>query len=273
MRSSTAPWAALGGSLLLTLAAAAFLLGSARARDRSRFARAVRAVEDRISTRLDEQATLLRGVASLLAARPETTAAEFAAFVDRLQVKQHHPGIQGIGYSRRVRRAESGAVEADLQSRGFAGLRIWPDLGGEERTAIVWLEPPDRRNRAAAGYDMLTDPVRRDAMERARDSGDAALSGRVTLVQEIDVDRQAGFLLYVPVYRGGAIPPEAQQRREALIGWAYSPFRADDFFAALFAPEVDPTVDVRIYDGGAVDPARLIHDARRGPPGRRAWGE
>ena len=273
MRSSNAPWAALAGSLALTLAAAAFLFSAARARDRSRFARAVRSAEERVAGRLEAQAAVLRGAAGLIAARPETSAPEFQAYVARLQIEEHHPGIQGVGFARRVRRAESGAIEADLQGRGFAGLRIWPDLGREERTAIVWLEPLDRRNRAAIGYDMFTEPVRREAMERARDSGTAALSGKVTLVQEIDVRRQPGFLLYVPVYRGGAIPPTVAGRREALIGWTYSPFRGDDFFGALFAGEPDPTVDFRIYDGDAEDPARLLHDAHRSKPGRRAISE
>ncbi|MFN2546020.1 MAG: CHASE domain-containing protein [Myxococcales bacterium] len=273
VRSSMAPWAALAGSLALTLAAAAFLFSTAQARDGSRFARAVRSAEDRIASRLDDQAALLRGVAGLIAARPDTTAAEFQAFVGRLQVAAHHPGIQGIGFARRVRRAQSGAVEADLQSRGFAGLRIWPDLGREERSAVVWLEPLDARNRAAVGYDMFTNPVRREAMERARDSGMAALSGKVTLVQEIDPRRQPGFLLYVPVYRGGGIPASVEERRETLLGWAYSAFRGDDFFNALFAAEIDPTVDFSIYDGDAVDPDRLLHEARRGAPGRRALNE
>ena len=272
MRSSIAPWAAVAGSFVLALAAAAFLFTSARARDRSRFARAARNAEDRISGRIDDQAALLRGVAALISSRPETSAAEFESFVGRLQVPQHHPGIQGIGFARRVRRAESGAIEADLQSRGFAGLRIWPDLGREERTAVVWLEPLDRRNRAAIAYDMFTEPVRREAMERARDTGDPALSGKVMLVQEIDVDRQPGFVLYVPVYRGGALPRTIEERREALIGWAYSPFRAGDFFGALFAAEPDPTIDIRIYDGDAVDPARLLHDLHRAVPERRALG-
>ena len=231
------------------------------------------ATEDRIATRLASDATLLRGVAALIAAHPDTSAAGFQAYVTRLKVEENHPGIQGIGFARRVRRVETGAVEADSASRGFAGVRIWPDLGREERTAVVWLEPIDCRNRVAIGYDMFTEATRRDAMERARDTGAAALSGGVTLVQEVDAPRQPGFLLYVPVYRGGGVPDTAQARREALIGWTCGAYRADDLFAALFAGERDPTVDFRIYDGPGADPARLLYDARRGPSASRGMRE
>ena len=66
-------------------------------------------------------------------------------------------------------------------------------------------------------------------MSRARDTGSAALSGKVTLVQETDKDVQAGFLMYLPVYRNGAPQESPEQRREALTGYVYSPFRMNDF--------------------------------------------
>ncbi len=40
------------------------------------------------------------------------------------------------------------------------------------------------RNLRAFGFDMYSEPVRRAAMEAARDTGAAALSGKVVLVQE-----------------------------------------------------------------------------------------
>src|SRR5207248_2246107 len=120
--------------------------------------------------------------------------------------------------------------------------------------------PRLRRNRAAIGYDMYTDPVGRDAMERARDGGSAAISGRVALVQEIDPRRQVGFLMYVPVYRGSDVPQTLEARRSSLIGWTYAPFRADDLFVAIFGMEAEPRLEFRVYDGPAEDPERLLHD-------------
>jgi signal transduction histidine kinase/CHASE1-domain containing sensor protein/ActR/RegA family two-component response regulator len=267
VRRSIAPWAALAGSLLLTLAAAAFLFDTARIRDRRRFDRAASRIEDGIAARFETHAALLRSAAALLAADPGASPAQFRAFAARLELREHHGGLQGLGYARRVRRANSAQLEAELQREGFAGLRIWPDLGREERTAIVWLEPLDRRNRAAIGYDMLTEPVRREAMERACDTASPALSGKVTLVQEIDEKKQAGFLLYVPVYRGGLAPAKTEERRAALIGWAYEAFRADDLFNALLGENADPSIDVAVYDGPEEHPAHLLRD-RAAPPGR-----
>ena len=46
---------------------------------------------------------------------------------------------------------------------------------------LLSLEPFDARNRQAFGYDMYSQVTRRTAMDRARDTGDVAISGKVTL--------------------------------------------------------------------------------------------
>ena len=254
------PWAALLGSLALTAAIAVFVFVNARMRERVRFARAIGEVTDRIQGRLDVYEAMLRGCAGLFAARPGLQADEFRAYADRLDLENHYPGVQGLGFARRVPPGEIPSVVAELEERGFAGARVWPDAPAGERTAIVFLEPLDRRNRAAVGYDMSSDAVRRAAMEGARDAGGAVISGRVALVQEIDPRQQVGFLVYMPVYRGGGVPATVEGRREALAGWAYAAFRAPDFFLALFGTDREPLLQFQVFDGP--EPARdnLLYD-------------
>jgi CHASE1-domain containing sensor protein len=78
--------------------------------------------------------------------------------------------------------AERDAVVARQRQQGFPEFGIWPaEPPRSEYHAIGYLEPLDRRNRAAIGYDMFTEPVRRAAMEQARGTGMPTASGRVTL--------------------------------------------------------------------------------------------
>jgi signal transduction histidine kinase len=109
---------------------------------------------------------------------------------------------------------------------------------------------------------MATDPVRKEAMDRARDTGEPAMTGRVTLVQEIVGPKQAGFLIYLPVYRG-VTPSTVEGRRKALAGFVYAPFRAGDLFRHLFGSEEKPRVAVQVYDG---EPGveRLLYDGATG---------
>src|SRR3569833_1498504 len=112
-----------------------------------------------------------------------------------------------------------------------------------------------------------SDPIRRAAMERARDTGEAILSGKVTLVQEIDLQRQAGVLLYLAIYRPGSPHRTLAQRRSALLGFAYCPFRTQDLIEGIFRDQRDPLVDLSVYDGRRPDAANLLYTSRPGGAG------
>ncbi|ACA14871.1 multi-sensor signal transduction histidine kinase [Methylobacterium sp. 4-46] len=218
-------------------------------RDGERFARLVDAQAEDIRERLDTYAALLRGAAGLYAASREVSRAEFAAYVARLRLGELYPGIRGLGFAQRFAPGEREALRRRLGAEGAP--EPWPETGAPDPTAIVALEPADRRNAAAMGFDMSSEPTRREAMARARDGAEVALSGKVELVQEIDRDRQPGFLLYLPVYAGEAIPEAVADRRGALRGFVYAPFRAGDFF---------PQVVTRRTAGGARELAYAVHD-------------
>ncbi|HEX8695926.1 MAG TPA: CHASE domain-containing protein [Longimicrobium sp.] len=269
-RRSRVPYVVLAVSLLATLAATLAAAGFTRARDQARFENAVQSTRDRIQDRLDTYVALLRGGAALFDASGEVTRDEFRAYVGRLRLRERYPGVQGIGYTLRLAPGRAAAVEAAARADGLADFRVWPGTRAPERHTILYLEPLDERNRAALGFDMSSDPVRREAMERARDRGMSTLSGRVTLKQEIESAEQAGFLIYTPVYRGGGVPATVAERRAWLEGFVYAPFRAADLFAGVFGSERQPRVTFQVYDGAAVRPAALLYDSRGElPPERR----
>ncbi len=239
--SAAVPWAVLAGALVFTTATALFLAQTARERAEERFRRAVLSTEDLIDRRLHLYVVTLRGVAGLFSVLDTVTVEDFHRYVDRLRIQEHYPGIQGIGWTERLSARPLGRGEF------------------HEVHAIRYLEPMDARNRAAIGYDMYSEPTRRLAMARARDGGGPAFSGRVRLVQEIVGQEQAGFLLYLPVYRDGQALATEAERRDQLMGFVYSPFRADDLFAGIFGSETQPRVRFLVYDGTEPDPDHLLY--------------
>jgi CHASE1-domain containing sensor protein len=84
-----------------------------------------------------------------------------------------------------------------IRQEGFPGYKICPEGDREIYSSIIYLEPFSDRNLRAFGYDMFSEPVRRKSMEQARDTNIAALSGKITLVQETGKQVQAGNLMYV----------------------------------------------------------------------------
>lgn len=269
-RRTWIPYLVLLIALLLTGAATYYVRATAQARDRVRFETSVQRTQYNIDSRLETYITLLRGGAGLFAANEAVTRDVFHAYVERLRLPEHYPGIQGIGFSARVKPPERDALVADLRRQGIADFTLRPEYERDEYHAIIYLEPSDSRNRTAIGYDMFTEATRRAAMERARDTALRAASGRVTLVQETDEQKQAGFLIYVPVYRDGVVPPSMAERRELLQGFVYSPFRAGDLLQGVFGQEQLPDVDFQVFDGDELTPEHLLYDSR---PARGASGE
>jgi two-component sensor histidine kinase/CHASE1-domain containing sensor protein len=260
------PWLVLAIGLLASVAAAWQVDRLSRAKDLDRFNSAVQGAHDDISDRLQAYIGVLRATAGLVAARDgAVNRREFHAFAERLQLPRIYPGIQGVGYSAILPGAAGPEVDGFLAEIGADGLRVRPESPRDEVHAIVHLEPLDRRNRAALGYDMYSEPTRRAAMSRARDRARSAMSGKVELVQEIDQAKQSGFLIYHPVYRGGTPPGDVAARRAALLGFAYSPFRADDLLHGIFGDEDLPRIHFAVYDQ-AIAPENLLHKSFAGPP-------
>ena len=158
----------------------------------------------KVRDRLDAYALILRGAAGLFAARDTVSRAEWRAYVDTLRPHQSVPGVQGIGFSQVIPPAQLPRHLAAVRAEGFPQYTVRPPGVRDLYTSIIYLEPFRDRNLRAFGFDMFSEPVRRTAMEQARDSGEASLSGKVELVQETATAVQPGTLMYFPVYRNGA---------------------------------------------------------------------
>ncbi len=262
-RRALRPYLFPGIVLVVSLAAsgvAALQIRAAlAAQARDRFAAAADRLGVAILGRIDTYVAMLRAGAGAEAARGALTPEEFRRFVTRLEIQEQYPGIQGIGFTRRIRTGELQAVVQQQRQLGDTSFRVWPAATPAgypegERHAILYIEPLDRRNRAAVGYDMFSEPTRREAMARARDTGEPAASGAVTLVQEIDGEKQQGFLIYLPIYDGGDIPPTIEARRARLTGFIFSPFRAGDLLTGVLGAVPDLAIDFTLYDGAAGGP-------------------
>ncbi|MFO7305167.1 MAG: CHASE domain-containing protein [Gammaproteobacteria bacterium] len=257
--SVVGPLVVLAVGTLATVLATLYVAHSTRVQDEERFAHIVSRTQDSIVNRLDTYIAMMRAGAGLIASHDGVVDREqFRLFAEQLRLPINYPGVQGIGYSVRLPGRETAAAQQALVEYGVFDLRVHPEGTRDEIHAIVHLEPLDRRNRAALGFDMFSEPVRRAAMERARDTGLPSASGPVQLVQEIDEAKQAGFLIYVPVYRGGTVPATVKERRERLLGFVYCPFRADDLMRGILGTWPRPRVALEIYDGKPA-PENLLH--------------
>ena len=190
---------------------------------------------------------------------------EFGRLIAGMNLGKNYPGIQGVGFSVVVPRSELAKHLAAVRGEGFPNYEIRPAGDRDPFTSIIYLEPFEGRNLRAFGYDMYSEPVRRAALDMARDTADIAISGKVKLVQETDKDIQAGFLMYLPVYKLGpglqeSAHSDASRRRSELRAWVYAPFRMNDFMAGVLG-EQGQDLDIEIYDGPQASPENRMFDS------------
>ncbi len=251
LRNAHMAWLVLFVALCVT--AALWLLSVRLVEDRteSRFSNQSLQLRTAIKERLLNYEQVLAGSAGLLSVTGGVARDEWGTYVHKVNIDRYYPGIQGIGYIRRVSRTDLGEHLDSVRRGGLAGYEVRPPGLRSEYHPIVYLEPATERNRRAFGYDAFQDKVHRRAMERARDTGRPMVTGKVVLVQEDVAEDQAGFLMYYPVYHGGEVPGSLGERRMLLKGFVFSAFRANNLLDGIVGL-ISPFLDVRIYDGDSL---------------------
>lgn len=182
---------------------------------------------------------------------------QWGVFVGALQLEEQYPGVQAIGLVDIVphQTLETYVAERERNNpeRSFT---VFPATDNEVHALVRYVEPNNARTRDIVGYDMYAEPVRRTAMETARDGATVATSDAVRLIREQTDGDTMGFLMYAPIYETAAAPVERSQRRADVRGYIYAVFRADEFFEEVFANSSD-TYSFRVYDGSVSDKTLL----------------
>jgi len=206
----------------------------------------------RVEARLEAHVLILRAGAAFFAVSDTVTRSQWREFIERTEVHEIFPGIQGVGFAYIIPEGRLEQHIEQVRQEGFPDYTVTPSYERDIYTSILYLEPFSGRNLRAFGYDMFSQPVRRKAMEMARDYNLPMLSGRVELVQETGEDEQSGTLMYYPLYRKNMPVETIEDRRAAIYGWVYSPYRMRDLMQGILGRwddiERDTRIHLQVYD-------------------------
>lgn len=262
--SRLAPWLVLVAALASTFAVWEVARGNALRLANERFENRVEAVKATLIDRIGVYQQLMRAGGALFAGSDRVSPQAWQRFYDTLRVSESYPGLVGFGYAERVTAQQRDAFIRARTDANDPAFKIWPEGERDEYTAIIFFAPVTSQNKMVYGYDMYADPGRRAAMQRAASSGQTALSGEVSLMQDQFTARaQPGFMIYQPVYRGGVMPAKPADRPAALQGYVYGAFRVQDLMQSMFGQRHD--VAVELYDGTLITPQTLLYQAEEKP--------
>ena len=222
----------------------------------------------RINMRMLKHKQMLLSGAAMFDASENVTRKEWRVYVKRLSLSRDLDGVQALGFSLWIKPEQLKAHEESVQKEGFPDYRVKPEGKRDVYTSILYIEPFQDRNLRAFGYDMYSEPVRHEAIDKAIDSEDVSLSNKVILLQENETDIQAGTLMYAPVYQKNKPLNTVEQRRKSIFGLVYSPFRMTDLLRDIVVlnERVDSfDLNLAVYDGNEINEENLLyqnHDYR-----------
>lgn len=226
---------------------AARLHGDEVSRLEDRFEQIVANRTDRLLQRLLSYESALLAERAAFELSPTMDLAAFRRLYASLDIEDHQPGMQGLGWQVRVARSELDAfVSAAREQR--PGFTIEPEGARDEYYIVLYNEPADQLG-ATWGLDAREDSTIRPFLERAIDCACTTLSAPAVLGVDLvvaETERPVTFDMFVPVYRPGAAVATVEQRRREFLGWASSPFRAQDFLDSLAIK--GPQIGMRLID-------------------------
>lgn len=222
-------------------------------------------IKSKIIIRVNMQKEFLISGSSLFEASETVTRDEWKNFNKYSGNNVKFMGVQGLGFSTLIQKENLKNHISAIQKEGFPNYKVFPPGIRDSYTSVIYLEPFRGRNILVFGYDMFSDPILRKAMEISRDKNEPALSGKVYLRIKSKEDRQAGTLMFVPVYKNVPINTIAE-RREAIIGWVFSAFRMNDLVKSTLETQFlnnQKNLHLQIYEGGSIVPKALLFDSRK----------
>ncbi len=251
-------WPVLAGLLGLLLTGLAVLWDREQAykADELKFAGLTDRVKSEIIRRVGVYRYGLMGTRSVFAASDFVERKEFRALVRSRNLPEEFPGAVGLGFVRRVPRAEKDQFLERTRKDEAPNFVLKSEGNMGSYYVVEYLEPIEV-NFSAMGYDLAQDPQRREVAERAMETGEASLSEHVTLVQN---DQEGpGFLFLLPVYKNNAPVNTPEERRTNLEGWVYMPLLSSRIFKGA-GDVADREIDFEVFDGEEADSRNLVYD-------------
>lgn len=224
----------------------------------SQFEFALHDTVSQIEQRESAYEQMLRGVQGLFATTDLKDLNAIRDYVNTLQLDANFFGIQGIGVIEKVTASQKTAHITAMQRLGISNYALSPPGEREIYTPIIQNIPEIGRYSDILGVDSWADPVRREAMQRACDSGMPAITDKLTLAADKGSDSPPSFVMYLPIFAHNKPQTSVMQRRANLIGWVYASFHMSDFMASLYGKQTSGLA-LAIYDGITPNKAALMY--------------
>ena len=219
-------------AMAITLLAALAIERTEATRQAEEMRAAGRGVAAALERRAASHTAYLRAGAALLASRGNLTEETFYDFLHDVRDDEDAHNSEGVSWAPWLPAgAIAGFVKRTRAQRQsdftIHSASLGPQAGASPNTPavpVLWRSSPNASNQGAVGYDLYSEPVRRDAINRALRQHRPTLSGRTMLHLWSGQPQGPGFVMFAPVF--------AHDPQRTPLGFIVKTFTANGFLSS-----------------------------------------
>jgi signal transduction histidine kinase/integral membrane sensor domain MASE1 len=201
------------------------------------------------------QLSMLQLLNSLYASSENVTEKEFNSFSEL--VLNSSTSVLSIGFAPIIHAGERANYEKNLQLEGRADFQI-AEMNTHKKLVRAENRPeyapiryvkPDEATDGVRNFDLYSTVARREAIARARDTGEISMTRKVTLVQ--NQGGYSGVVAYLPIYHNELPHNNLTERRQAISGYLFGAFRSVELVSSAFKNQNLEGLSYRLIDENA----------------------
>nr|CRH05189.1 Putative histidine kinase with MASE1 domain, CHASE domain, HisKA domain and response regulator receiver domain [Candidatus Magnetococcus massalia] len=237
--------------LLITFGLAAVVFNLAQRFDtqgiQSRFEEQANILAGKLTDNLDQYTEVLAHLSAFFHASTDVTQKEYQRFVT--PAMDRHTSLLALSWNPAFTHTERTAIEQKLKQLygEQSHLKQWnpqgeliPATKTHTYVAVFYISKPNK-NQKALGFNVYSDPTRKEALDRARRQGAAAATARIQLVQQNR--SQNGVLIFLPHFS-----LEQEERPSQLEGYHTAVISIGKMMNTVIANQLPEGVLLRLYD-------------------------
>lgn len=212
-------------------------------------------------TDMEKNVMILQGLRGLWNVERMFDYASFSTYVESLTSNQEHrTGFSAYFYATVLQKSLVEQKIAEVKKEkmipdAYQNFEIKNSLNQDILYPLLYVVPTSGRE-GVIGLNFASLPLRREAIEYARDNNALATTESLTLQST----GEPGFLFFLPIYKDGIVPDQLGERRNGFAGVVGVAFRSAAVFEQIYGQEDPyPLLDFRIYHGESHDQDRLLY--------------
>jgi len=221
---------------------------------------------DRLSMTLAGDVEWLYSIDSFFQASEFIDVKEFEIFATNSM--EQYPEIYSLSWNPLILKDKREEFEASMREQGVTDYQITDrDANGavipaavrEQYVPVAYTEDINQ-SVGALGFDTYGEQKRRQALDAARDSGEARMTGRINIVQ--DEHKRNAFIIFFPIYDQPEALTTITERRAHLEGYAAGVFIVPDLLSHLIEQVKSHGLDFTLHDESGEPGETLLYDSR-----------